>query len=360
MIPTFDPNLPLARASTPPASWYTDSAFYGRERKTVFARSWQCLARSTQLAEPGSYVSGELAGEPYVLVRGEDRVLRGFFNVCRHRAAPVCPEAEGSTRKFRCPYHGWTYDLSGRLLGVPEFRGVECFDRETSALLPLGAVEEWGGFVWGHFGPVREPLHSALDPLPAWWAKQPAVDQLAWVGTRSYDLDCNWKVYVDNYLDGGYHVHAVHPGLAGVIDYSQYRIHVYDRTSLQATPLQGSDGPASRTRQGEAGYWWIYPNYMINVADRVMDTNWVLPLGPDRCRVIFDYYFDPGADEQFRQESLAVAHQIQVEDVTICEAVQRGLASQAFVPGRYSVEREAAQHRFHVLLAQALSEGDCP
>jgi choline monooxygenase len=164
---------------------------------------------------------------------------------------------------------------------------------------------------------------------------------------------------VDNYLDGGYHVNTVHPGLAGVLDYTHYRTEVSGMTSVQTSPLQpGGDADVGRVRTGDvAMYWWVFPNFMLNLYQGVMDTNLVLPLGPDRCRVVFDFYFadteGAGADA-FIRDSIAVAHQVQREDVQICEEVQRGLASRSFDTGRFSVRREVAGYHFHQLLARHL------
>src|SRR5262249_39505228 len=157
------------------------------------------------------------------------------------------------------------------------------------------------------------------------------LEALRFVRRQVYDLACNWKVYVDNFLDGGYHVNTVHPGLAGVLDYSRYRTEVAGCTSVQISPLKPSQPSEEPTlavvRTGtEAQYWWVFPNFMLNLYEGVMDPNLVLPLGPDRCRVIFDFYFarTEGEAERFMRESMAVAHQIQLEDAGICEEVQRG------------------------------------
>src|SRR5215204_7367629 len=147
IIGQYDPNLTLDYASTIPASWYINKDFYDHELKTVFSQSWQLAARADQLTEPGKYVTTDIAGEPVVIVRGNDGVLRGFFNVCRHHAAAVMTAPAGHTAHLRCPYHGWTYGLDGALKGVPEFAGVCNFDRGGNGLLPL-AVGEWEQFVF--------------------------------------------------------------------------------------------------------------------------------------------------------------------------------------------------------------------
>src|SRR5262249_13570119 len=161
--------------------------------------------------------------------RDEAGVLRAFSNVCRHRAALVATEPCGKASRLRCRYHGWTYDLVGRLRGAPEFDGVADFRREDHGLRPL-AADVWGPWVWVHAGNLP-PLADFLAPLPE--RIGPALGGLRWAARREYDLACNWKVYVDNYLDGGYHVHTIHPDLAGLLDYAHYRTEVYEWTSVQ-------------------------------------------------------------------------------------------------------------------------------
>ncbi|MCI0455398.1 MAG: Rieske 2Fe-2S domain-containing protein [Gemmataceae bacterium] len=359
----FDPDLPLERARTIPSLWYFDPEIHAAECRVVFGGTWQMAARRDQLIEPGSFVTTEIAGEPILVLRDEERILRAFINVCRHRAAPVVTEPAGQTTRLRCRYHGWTYDLTGRLRGVPEFEGVADFRREDNGLAGL-AVDTWGSLVWVHPRPARQPLAAFLAPLPDRIAGL-GLEALRWVARREYQLACNWKVFVDNYLDGGYHVNSVHPGLAGILDYAQYRTEIAGNTSVQISPLRPPETQSEAAAVGQvrtgatAYYWWIFPNLMINLYQGVMDTNLVLPLGPDRCRVLFDFYFaqtEGAAAERFISESSAVAHQIQLEDIGICEEVQRGLASRSFDTGRFSVKREAAGYHFHRLLAGRLRQ----
>jgi choline monooxygenase len=360
LINTFDPSLPLDQARTVPSSWYRDPLLYEAERRLVFGNCWQAAARVDQLREPGSFVTTEIAGEPILLIRDEEGTLRAFFNVCRHRAAPLLCEAEGTVTKLRCRYHGWTYDLAGRLRGTPEFDGVRDFRREEQGLTGM-AVAAWGPMVWTHAGPQPGALLEFLAPLPEKVAGLGLAD-LRFVARKEYVVRCNWKVFVDNYLDGGYHVNTVHPELAGMLDYVHYRTEIAGRTSVQISPLRhsGSEGSDRSVRAGDnAYYWWVYPNFMINLYQGVMDTNHVLPLGPSECKVIMDFYFaqheGPEA-EAYSARSIALAHAIQMEDVGICEEVQKGLGSRSYDTGRFSVRREAAGYHFHRLLARQLAE----
>lgn len=356
-LEAYDRTAALDHAATPPSSWYTDPTIAELERTAVFGRSWQLIARLDQLRETGDYVTQDIAGEPIVVVRGDDGALRGFFNVCRHHAAEVATGACGRSHVLRCPYHGWTYGLDGTLRGNPEFREVKNFDKQHNSLTPV-ALETWEGLVFVKLdgaGPsLREHLGRVVElvePLK--------FGMLRFFERRTYDLNCNWKVFVDNYLDGGYHVPHIHKGLGSVIDYGEYKIENIDRSCLQSTPLTSganADSETSASRRGAmAYYFWIHPNLMLNWYEGYLDTNLVLPLSVGRCRVIFDFYFaDGGSDEDAKRRSVAVGERVQQEDIDICESVQRGLRSRSYDIGRLSVRREAGEHLFHRLLAADL------
>jgi choline monooxygenase len=352
---------PLADASTIPSSWYTDPRVGDLERQTVFSRSWHLACRTTQVAVPGQFVSFDLAGEPLVIVRGQDNVVRGFFNVCRHHAAAVITAEEGSASTFRCPYHGWTYALDGTLKGTPDFTGVCNFDRAANGLVPVdtAVLEPW---VFVRLERTGASLDTYLGADLVARLRRLDLMRFTWTAQHRYTLSCNWKVFVDNYLDGGYHVPHLHKGLDSVLDYSEYTIENGERFCLQSSPLvtHGADAATSAVRQGDrANYYWIHPNFMINVYGDAMDTNLVVPRGVDRTEVVFDFYFAgaPGLSDEQVRASIEVSERIQHEDVAICESVQRGLSSRAYSTGRLSVRREAGEHLFHRLLKDDLVTG---
>jgi choline monooxygenase len=355
----FDPELPLERARTIPNTWYTTQEVARLEREAVFARTWQMVGRCEQVASLGAFLTANIDGEPILVVRGEDGILRAFFNVCRHKAGPLCTDECGTVTKLRCRYHGWTYDLAGHLRGTPEFDGVLGFAKEENSLVAI-RVAEWGPFVWVCLEKPTEPLEQFLSPLPSWVDSRHCFAGMKWYARKTYDLACNWKVYVDNYLDGGYHVNTVHPGLAGVLDYREYRTICDGCTVLQSSPMKPAEGEAGRTRTGDiAAYWWVYPNFMLNIYAGVMDSNLVLPLSVDRCRVIFDFFFAEGTSEDFMRESVIVAEQVQAEDIGVCEEVQRNLNSRSYATGRYSVKRENGGYYFHQMLGRAIQARNC-
>jgi len=361
LIESYDSNRPLTTASTPPSSWYTDSSIFEIEQRTVFSRSWLHIGRAEQVRAHGEYVTCEIAGEPILVIRGSDDVLRGFFNVCRHHGAAVMTKPEGTAENLRCPYHGWTYDLQGALILTPEFGGVTNFDRATNGLVPV-QIGVWNRWVFAKLNSEAPSLQDFLGNDLIERFKGLNLEALKWFERRRYMLNCNWKVFVDNYLDGGYHVPHIHRGLNSALDYTNYTIETGPRFCLQSSPITNEDAEAkvSVVRQGKrADYFWIYPNFMINIYGGVMDTNLVIPRGVDRTEVIFDYYFadtSPKAQEK-NLASIALSEQIQAEDVAICESVQRGLNSRAYQTGRLSVRREAGEHQFHKLLYAELKTG---
>jgi choline monooxygenase len=350
----YNPEAPLEKAHTIPAPWYFDKRIEQLERNSVFASNWQVVGRLDQVQQPGQFFTIDVNEDPLVVVRSDDGKLRAFYNVCRHHAAAVVPEVSGCAKNFRCPYHGWTYGNDGALKGMVEFEGVCNFERADNGLVPV-RVDTWENFVLVNLDGKAMPLQDFLGQVPEIVAPLHMREKLRYFDRRTYTLNCNWKVYVDNYLDGGYHVPHAHKGLSSVVEYTKYTIENYQRACLQSSPLDSSAAAESAigsTRQGTAFYLWVYPNFMINAYSGVMDTNLVLPLGVDKCAVIFDYYFadiSPAA-QQHHKESIAVSEKVQDEDMAICDSVQRGLSSRAYVSGRLSVRREAGEHLFHRLL----------
>jgi choline monooxygenase len=357
LLSLYNAAAPLEEAYTIPAPWYLDAGIEALERQQVFGAGWQAVGRMDQVAKPGDFFTANLAGEPLLIVRGSDAQLRAFYNVCRHHAAAVATAPCGHAQSFRCPYHGWNYGLDGSLKGMPEFARVCNFRREDNGLVSI-AVDVWESFVFVNLDASPAPLSGFLGDLIA-RVEPLGLGSLHFHSRKEYTLNCNWKVYVDNYLDGGYHVPHLHKGLNSVLDYSHYTIENGEHYCLQSSPMVASKEHAdvSATRTGDrAWYFWLYPNFMLNIYEGVMDTNLVLPIGPDKCRVIFDFFFADVSTERedCNSASVATSDTVQDEDVAICEAVQRGLGSRAYGAGRLSVRREAGEHLFHRLLSRDL------
>ena len=246
IVASYNAKASLAETSTIPAPWYVDERIAELERQTVFSRTWQVLGRIDQVEKPGQFVTATVAGEPLVAVRGNDGVLRAFYNVCRHHAAAVMTEPCGQASMLHCPYHGWNYGLDGSLKGMPEFEGVKNFERKDNGLVPV-KVDTWEQFVFVNLDPKATPLNEFLGGLVKRTAPL-GLSKLHYFTTKDYDIHCNWKVFVDNYLDGGYHVPHLHKGLNSVLDYKQYTIENEGRYSLQSSPLVYPGEPVRLSR----------------------------------------------------------------------------------------------------------------
>jgi choline monooxygenase len=251
--------------------------------------------------------------------------------------------------------------LEGELKGTPDFAGVCEFDRSANGLVPID-VAAWEKWLLVRIDRDGASLHDFLGSSLMSGVGALGLGDLTWLERRRYTIDCNWKVFVDNYLDGGYHVPYLHKDLNSVLDYSHYTVELGERWCLQSSPMvtAGADARTAAVRQGDrADYYWIYPNFMINCYERRMDTNLVVPIGIDRTEVVFDFYFSDVSGSACAQNvsSIEVSEQIQHEDVSICVSVQRGLGSRSYTAGRLSVRREAGEHLFHRLLSRDLKTG---
>jgi len=350
--PTLDPedllHEPLERARTIPSRWYTDSAFEAFDRRAILERTWQYVGPASDLASPGSYLPATVAGAPVVAVRDRDGTLRAFYNVCRHRGGPLALEP-GCDTMLRCRYHGWTYRLNGELRGVPKFDRVDLFDRRDYGLLPV-RIAEWEGML---FAALREDV-PPIEEVTAGIAERIAPARLGNLHFHRrvvYRARCNWKVYVDNYLEG-YHVPIVHAGLFGMLSFNDYVTETDHWHSLQHSPLRPGENIYA-PEGGHAYYYLLFPNFALNILPGRLQTNLVVPDGQDHTQIIFDYYYSELEGESARtmiEEDQRSADVTQEEDIGICEHVQRGLASPAYDRGRYSVEMESAVHHFHDLI----------
>jgi choline monooxygenase len=369
----LDVNEQIECAQTLASKFYTDPAILDIEKARIFRRTWQLVGTLSQgcgevnglkrtIADPETFFTAEVVGEPVVVVRDNQGTLRAFSNVCRHRAGPIAL-GSGCKNVLRCAYHGWTYTLDGRLIGTPDLDGVEFFDRSAMGMFPL-RLETWGQFIFVNFDPNAASLSSYLGKIPE-QARGFQFEGLQLADRRDYIVNCNWKVYVDNYLEG-YHIPIAHPGLMREIDYAQYRTDTYRYYSQQFAPIRAMKSGEAAERLYDPGigiqealYFWIFPNLMLNVYPDNIQTNVIVPLSHEKTLTIFEWFFHEAASEK-NQESIkraiAFSDEVQQEDIGLCESVQRGLRSSTYDRGRYSVKRENGVHHFHMLLGEFLGQ----
>ncbi|SCK05247.1 Ring hydroxylating alpha subunit (catalytic domain) [Streptomyces sp. SceaMP-e96] len=230
-----------------PARYYTDPAAAAAETRHLFAKSWQLVCHESDLPGPGARLAATLADREVLVVRTENGTLAGHLNVCRHRGTRLVSAPEASGKAIRCPYHGWTYKLDGRLVGAPEARQIPCLDKPALGLFPV-RVESFLGFVFANLDPDAVPLAEQCAGLAEAVGHYAGTDLVPVGRSRIHDLagaevqHANWKVAVDNYLEG-YHVPVAHPGLMRLLDYQGYTSEIDESYVLFASPLR--DKPSS-------------------------------------------------------------------------------------------------------------------
>ena len=364
-------NPQLECAETLASRFYTDPAVLALEKERIFRRTWQLVGTLSQpcgevngakrtIADPESFFTLDLAGEPIVVVRDGGGTLRAFSNVCRHRAGPIAQGA-GCRKVLNCAYHGWTYTLDGRLIGTPEVDGMEFFDRSTMGMVPL-RCETWEQFIFVNFS-AEGPTLSRIS-----WqysAVGPGISLCRAGACRTPRLHRELQLEgVRRQLSRG----LSHPHRASRLDEGNRlpALSLRDLSLPFATAWTGKGTKPGDAHERvyppgvglkEALYFWVFPNMMLNFYPDNVQTNLIVPLSHDKTLTIFEWYFHDAASAKVREraaKAIAFSETVQQEDMHICEAVQRGLQSATYDRGRYSVKRENGVHHFHMLLSEFL------
>lgn len=362
-----------------PAPFYVDEGHWARERARVLHGEWFCAGRLTAYAleaarggrqEPGGRAAVvDVAGES-VLVTRDRAGLHAFYNVCRHRGSQVVPADPSlalpepcAVGALRCPYHSWTYDLSGRLLRAPHTEDVDDFDPEDFSLHPVG-VGEWGGFLWLHLTPsaASEPaagssgsLAGSLGEVPARVARYP-LDSLVVARTLTYDVAANYKVVLENYNEC-YHCAGVHPELVRLVpafgrggadlDWESGIPHREGAWTFTASgtsermPFPGLDDEEKVRHKGEL----LYPNLMLSLSADHAAAFTLWPVSAGRTRIVCDLLFAP--DEVAREgfdatDAADFWDLVNRQDWAVCESVQRGMSSRAYTGGWFAPMEDAS------------------
>jgi choline monooxygenase len=338
--------------TTLPYEWYTDPEILRREQERIFRPSWQYVGHAGQVAEPG-YFAADVGRTPVVVTRDRDGVLRGFVNVCRHRGFAL---AEGEQRRetLQCPYHAWTYGLDGRLLAAPRSEEEPEFPQDELCLVPV-AVATWGPFVFANAGPEPEPFAQALGSLPAQVAELGLdVDSLVHHSRWKAELDANWKIVCENFLEC-YHCQVAHPAFSELIDVSPeaYVLSSDGRLSTQHGPLRTATPTDELPR---AQFHFLWPSLGINIfpGRPNISIGPIVPRTPGRTHRFLDYFFGPDVEPAWIDDLLAFDDQVGREDRALVEGVQRGVGSGALEHGFVMSRSEQLIGHFQALTAEAL------
>jgi Rieske 2Fe-2S family protein len=360
---------------TLPGEAYTDPALFAREEQAIFARRWMLVGRSEEIAEAGSFITANVAGESVIVVRRADGEASAFLNVCRHRGARMLLEESGSCGKIiRCPYHSWSYALDGSLQGAPNIREWALGDEKQELALQSVSLEERYGFLFVMLGEgpsfaddIDRQLGERLGEtgrIESW-----GTDRLR-IGRRiRYNVAANWKLIVENFMEC-YHCSTIHPELVDVIPEFKGGLG-----SQSYGPGYGAQlGPETQgfTVDGRAGapviptiaeddqrrYYGmtLTPSMLLSLVGDHVIAHRIEPLAADRCRVTCDWLFEPEvlASGYDIGPSVELFDRVNLQDFDACERCQLGSASQAFKGGGVLVPVEHHLDGFYDEVRQAL------
>jgi len=353
------PSGPTAGAVALEPRLYVDPEIVALEQRAVFERTWQLAGHVADLAGPGTYLTTNVGDQPILVVRDEDGVLRAFRNVCRHRGSRLLAGSGQCSKAIRCRYHGWTYRLDGRLIGVPEHRTIEGLDKSRLGLHQVRA-EEFCGLLFVNLDPSAAPLGELLADLrPRLAPYRLAELERFGPGSGGSVQPANWKVVAENYMEG-YHIPIAHPSLMRMLDYQRYEVEVHEHWVWFEAPMRDrpSDNRVERAYQrlvrptpglaeSDRKVWryaFIYPNTTIDLYPDQVNTWRLWPDGPDRTLDEWGTFRFPGAPLATRAAQRLnnwLNTAVLKEDIDLVDNVQRGLRTRGYQPGPLS-RREAA------------------
>jgi phenylpropionate dioxygenase-like ring-hydroxylating dioxygenase large terminal subunit len=360
MVPNKDLRASLDQGYTLPASWYTDPAFFEREKARIFHRSWQYVGLAEQVENPGDFFTCTLGDVPIVVTRDESGTLRAFVNVCRHRGSELVLQPCGNRKTLQCHYHAWTYNLDGSLRSAPGMKDEPGFEK-TQFPLHSAQLDTWGPFIFVNPDPQAAPLKHFLGELPELLkATGLNLDGVRRRVRRTYEIAANWKVVVDNYLEC-YHCPVAHPGFSSLIDVNNYTVTEYDYFSTQGGPRKENGKAQLYDSTGEVKdgfYAYFWPNFTLNVypGPGNLSLNLFLPVETNKTLAIFEYCFVDAVSKEEEQNFARFIDQVQDEDTMLCESVQRGLQSGFFQQGKLMLQRENGLRHFQRLVYRFLQD----
>jgi choline monooxygenase len=375
--------LPVEQALTLPPAIYRERDFYQIEQDAIYGRAWVCIGYTCQIDSPGKMLTATVANQPIVITRDREGNIRGFYNVCRHRGSVLITE-DKKYERFRCPYHSWTYDLSGKLQNCPLFtsakrcqdvgkedgKSTSTFNKEDYGLLPI-RVETFGCFIFVNLDNDAEPLPDFLGDLPYHYKNYP-LEELVLVKRKTYTIQSNWKLIAENFLEY-YHLPWVHPELCEVAAVDMHKrnqgagmyMSFYASPLLKgSTPLDADYLPAMPNLsplEANSGYFpYIFPNVAMFLLPHHL---FVLTLKPQSIDLTLEYGdilvhpktiaengFAQKLDEIFRFYDM-----VNIQDIMAVERVQQGICAKAYPGGRMTYRFEEPVHRFQNMVIDYLT-----
>ena len=356
-IKEFNPLIPVEEASTPPKSWYLEEDIFQLEKEKVFKDNYIAVATTKDfLDNKNNYISGMVLDQPYVIIADESGGYKAFHNVCSHRGAQILREGTGKCNQLVCPYHGWTYKLNGDLMKSKNLSALKNFDPLQNGLKPL-QMQIVDKLIFINFNSNKklelDNLDAQFEPLrekfKEYGYEKSFSKDMKFLESKTYLMSCNWKTYIDNYVDGSYHVPIAHKNYSSGLDHNSLKIETFGKSSVQTVFSKNSD--SSRFGKATIGIF-MYPNLTFNLYGNFIDTNIVIPISKDQCLVNFEWYGNDKVihDKKLVESTIADSKSVQDEDMFLNDIATIGMKSNAFNTGRYVPKYEKILHDFHKLL----------
>lgn len=364
------------RSETLPSRYYFDLDIYAAEQARIVYPSWHCVCHDTEIAEAGDFVKFDIMDQSVLVVRDDDGAVHGYHNACQHRGTRLIQERRGKIRRMIvCPYHAWGYRLDGQLRNAPRTANLDGFDPAEVRLTPV-RVENLGGFWFINMDMDAAPLAETFDGALAAMAPYfPDLEDIAFVAEVEYTVDANWKVIIDNEIEG-YHFQLsgpVHKQLAQLIDFSGYDMTAHGTWwDFKGPPVKVDEAFGHRIK-GEKfqtdwfyniGLWPMTTFYTFPYTDLIGTFN-KIPMGPEKTLLRFGHYA-PKSRKPGALSEAAMAwfnEKLGPEDIDLNHWVQQGLHSYGFDKGRYVIDADRSAnsehlvHHFHTLVHAALTGG---
>ena len=361
MVTLFiDPNI--SKANTISTDFYTTVEYFEKAKEKIFASSWQFIGSKELVkfvgdVQPFTLLENFL-NEPLVLTRDKAGKINCLSNVCTHRGNIIAYKACSKAGSLRCKYHGRVFELTGKMITMPEFKEVENFPTEQDNL-PCLPLFEWGNLL---FTTLQKQHEATLD-------LKEMMDRLSWLPvdefvyrpdlSKTFEVDANWALYCENYLEG-FHIPFVHASLNAALSFGDYTTELYPKSILQLGIGKDEDDcfdlPESSEDYGTnvaAYYFWVYPNMMFNFYPWGLSVNIIVPQSVNKTRVEFIAYM--WKEDKYDKGAGSNLDKVEMEDEEIVENVQKGVVSRFYNHGRYSVTRETGTHHFHRLIADSIN-----
>lgn len=346
---------------------YFDPDVFTTEVDNIFFSQWLYVCHVSQIAENGSYLTTEICGKPFVIMRGSDGVIRGFYNVCVHRGHKLA-EGSGKSSHLTCRYHVWSYDCTGVLRRARGISDVNALPSENKNLLAIeiGVIKGFvfckiknGGMALKHY------FHEAFSALHE---RLPMLEHMKFVKRFKYDVNANWKLMIENYLEC-YHCAATHPGLADLFVLKNFEIEYREFDITTRAPAGRIDNIAYQIDttdqlQSDFSGWWLWPNLTFNVFPGVPNLLlfYILPVSEKKSVGYCDYFFING---EICEQSQALmdweTNILEIEDNELVESAQSGITSGALCNNIYLVDAKSSENtemplvHFNSLVAKSYS-----